>query len=230
MEAFISGKKRKSSSVTPPPRSSTTDEAGGDPDDDDSTDFKLALLSSLHPLIEQQTLLDILLACEGSVDKASASLRTPESPEKKSSTVVGYQSSLSDFIASTPDTNSNSPAKKPKLLSKRGRTLHLYSPEDVEAHTPCTIIHNFLPPEEANALLEELLREALTFEKMSFKLFDNVVQSPHTACFYVHSLEEQQRQKTEYIYNGGVVDVRLLYFSCIFILTCIRIFDNSHHK
>jgi hypothetical protein len=212
MEAFISGKKRKLSSVTPPPRSSTTDEAGG-PDDDDSTDFKLALLSSLHPSIEQQTLLDILLACEGSVDKASASLRTPDSAQK-SSTVMGYQSSLSGFIASTPDTNSDGLAKKPKLLSKRGKTLHLYSPEDVEAHTPCTIIHNFLPPEEANALLEELLGEALTFKKMSFKLFDNVVQSPHTACFYVNSLEEQQRQKTEYIYNGGVVDVCLLYFSC----------------
>ena len=42
---------------------------------------------------------------------------------------------------------------------------------------------------------------------MTFKLFDNVVQSPHTACFYVESLEELNRQKTEYIYNGGLLTV-----------------------
>jgi hypothetical protein len=208
MEAFVSAKKRKLSSVTPPPRFSPTGE-NADLDESESTDFKLALLSSLHPYIDQNTLLDVLLAYEGCVEKASASLKTTDPTQRRSGGVIGYQSSLSSYVAPPSATSEDAPTKKSKLISKRGKTLHLYSPEDVEAHTPCSIIHKFLPPEDANALLEELLAEAVTFESMTFKLFDNVVQSPHTACFYVESLEEQQRQKTEYIYNGGVVDVCL---------------------
>lgn len=204
MEAFISGKKRRRSSCTPPPHVSTTSE----PDfDDESTDFKLAVLSSLHPSVDQNTLLDVLLAYDGSVEEAAASLKTPDSSQRKASAVIGHQRSLSSYIAPPTNTSSDGPSKKSKPLSRRGATLHLYSPEDVEAHTPCSIIHNFLAPDDANALLEELLGEADTFERVSFKLFDNVVQSPHTACFYVKSLEEQQSQKTEYIYNGGVIHV-----------------------
>ncbi|KAK4695442.1 hypothetical protein P7C71_g2304, partial [Lecanoromycetidae sp. Uapishka_2] len=62
--------------------------------------------------------------------------------------------------------------------------------------------------EQADDLLRELLDEASTFERQTFKLFDNVVQSPHSACFYVDSLEERERQKT-YLYNGSyLTDVR----------------------
>lgn len=177
--------------------------------DDESTDFKLALLLSLHSDVEQQVLLDILLEHNGEVEKASASLSNSDTNSlpviKKSSSVVGYQSSLSTFISSENST------KRIRSLSRKGKTLHLYSPEDVAAHTPCSIIHNFLPVEEANALLEELLTEANTFERMSFKLFDNVVESPHTTCFYVESLEELKAQKTEYIYNGGLLTVSIDY-------------------
>jgi hypothetical protein len=204
MDAFISRKKRKLSpgADTPPPHIPTASTPETEPEDD-STDFKLAILSSLHPFIDQQVLLDILLAHEGSVEHASASLAAPGELSPRKSSTIGYQSSLSTFISP----NDSNPTKKSKLLSKKGTTLHLYSPEDIAAHTPCSIIHNFLPPEEANALLEELLGEAPSFERMSFKLFDNVVQSPHTACFYVENSAEQQRQKTEYIYNGARVTV-----------------------
>jgi hypothetical protein len=201
MDVFVSRKKRNLSS---PPKSKTTEETSAlSAPDDESTDFKLALLSSLHPYVEQQVLLDVLLAHEGSVEKASGSLRPPDSPPRKTSAATGYQSSLSGFV--TANDAVDVPGKK--LLSKKGKTLHLYSPEDVAKHTPCSIIHNFLPAEEANALLGELLKEAPTFERMTFKLFDNVVQSPHTACFYVEGMEELRRQKTEYIYNGGLLTV-----------------------
>lgn len=204
MDAFVSRKKRKLSTPEPAAGASKLEEINNlSTPDDESTDFKLALLSSLHPEIDQQLLLDVLLAHEGSVEAASASLATPGSPPKKSS-VIGYQSSLSSFVAQN---DTGEATKRVKLLSKRGKTLHLYDPADVAAHTPCSIIHNFLPAEEANALLVELLEEAPTFERMTFKLFDNVVQSPHTACFYVESFEEMQRQKTEYIYNGGRLTV-----------------------
>ncbi|PVH81021.1 hypothetical protein DL98DRAFT_560013 [Cadophora sp. DSE1049] len=204
------------------------------PDDEEteSTDFKLALLSSLHPDTDQQLLLDVLLAHDGSVDDASAALTTDSSSPRNNSSsnsasastlgtraaataaTTGYQSSLSNFISHSPsksqsnlkDENLSLKGTKAKLLTKHGKTLHLYAPTDVETHTPCSIIHNFLPADEANALLKELLGEAESFERSSFKLFDNVVQSPHTACFYVESLEEVESQKTEYIYNGGKLD------------------------
>ncbi|KAG4433614.1 hypothetical protein IFR05_010890 [Cadophora sp. M221] len=233
MDAFISRKKRKPS----PPNEvatqpTTTAEQGNKPtfatpDDSEteSTDFKLALLSSLHPGTDQQLLLDVLLENDGSVLDASTTLTSDSSPPRKSSSsatiptaastaaATGYQSSLSTFLSenqplsTSPATSpSKSLPKPPKLLSKRGKTLHLYSPSDIETHTPCSIIHNFLPADEANALLRELLLEAETFERSTFKLFDNVVQSPHTACFYVESTEEMRVQKTEYIYNGGRLD------------------------
>ncbi|KAG9236806.1 hypothetical protein BJ875DRAFT_204097 [Amylocarpus encephaloides] len=208
MDAFVSRKKRK----LPSPKNSTATQeisplSKVSPNlTEESTDFKLALLSSLHPSVDQDVLLDVLLAHNGSAEEAMRTLASQEPLTRKSS-AVGYQSSLSSFVASS----GVSAAVEKRLLSKRGKTLHLFSPADVAKHTPCSIIHNFLPATEANALLEELLQEAPSYERMTFKLFDNVVQSPHTACFYVQSMGELQRQKTEYIYNGGLLtDVRQL--------------------
>jgi hypothetical protein len=205
MDGFVSRKRRKLSSPRQP---ETVQEANAlSVPDDESTDFKLALLSSLHPNLEQNDLLDVLLAHEGSVEEASSALTAQCSPPRKSSAATGYQSSLLSSFTPSGE-NKSSEALQRKLLSKRGKTLHLFSPEDVAQHTPCSIIHNFLPAQEANALLKELLHEASTFERMTFKLFDNVVQSPHTTCFYVEGLEDVRKQQTEYIYNGGLLTVR----------------------
>lgn len=221
MDVFVSKKRRRSSSgedekrtgqITPSPANIQ------DHNDEDSTDFKLAMLASLHPNVDQQTLLDILLAHEGSLESASDSLilRSETSPKKQNS-VPGYQSSLSSFATQVEP--GGSPSKRHKSMSKKGKTLHLYSSEDVSAHTPCSIVHNFLTPQEANELLAELLDEAPTFERMTFKLFDNVVSSPHTACFYVKDREEQVRQKTEYIYNGDLLTVGCGFFFFVTLLT-----------
>jgi hypothetical protein len=94
--------------------------------------------------------------------------------------------------------------------TKKGQTLHLYTPESVDQHTPCSIIHNFLPKDTAAALLEELLAEAETYESATFRLFDNIVKSPHTACFYLPSLEAIDAHGG-YFYNGAALsDVRLI--------------------
>ena len=179
-------------------------------DDDASTEVKLAILHSLHPDVDQSTLLDLLVTTNGSVETASSVLAlkdgTIQSPRKRSATAIGYQTSLAAFRK--PSYSDVSKVKKRRTLTKKGQTLHLYSPEDVEQHTPCSIIHNFLPPKDAEALLKELLEEAPSFERASFKIFDNVVQSPHTACFYVATVEEENRQKKEYLYNGSYLDVR----------------------
>ncbi|MDA4133364.1 MAG: hypothetical protein OK454_09630, partial [Thaumarchaeota archaeon] len=205
MDAFVSRKKRKlSPSVEPasPP--------DNDDDEDEPTDVKLAMLSSLHPSIDQDALLDILLAHEGSVSAASGSLRNQTPSPKKRCNGIGSQTSLRHFASRTPETgaSSRSPLKtRPKLLSKKGVTLHLYDPEQIAEHTPCTIIHNFLPPEDADNLLRELLEESRSFERATFKLFDNVVSSPHTSSFYVETMDDLHRQKFDYIYNGSRLTV-----------------------
>lgn len=193
MKSFLTRPKRKHSpELKPIPN-----------DDDEPTEVKLALLSSLHPEVDQETLLDFLLAHDGSVNEASVALKSSKHlQDTKKSGVIGYQQSLKQYTTG----EAASPTKK-KLKSKKGSTLHLYDPEDVAEHTPCTIIHNFLPPEEANALLRELLDEADTFEKITFKLFDTVVSSPHTSGFFVESYEEMMAQKSEYYYNGSQLTV-----------------------
>ena len=198
MKAFLTRPKRK---LSPEPLPHNPDTGADEP-----TEIKLALLSSLHPSLEQDTLLDILLAHDGSVSEASASLKVRPPAQRSTSGVIGYQQSLKRYTVAD-ESEPSSPLKK-KLRSKKGSTLHLYDPEDVAEHTPCTIIHNFLPSEEANELLRELLDESKTYEKITFKLFDNVVASPHTSSFYVESYDDIQSQKTDYHYNGAKLTVR----------------------
>ncbi|KAK8010691.1 GRF zinc finger [Apiospora arundinis] len=201
MEAFLKGRKRKLDTAS----ASVQDE-----DDQEPTDVKLAMLSSLHPNFSQEALLEALLAHDGSVKAAAASLAeaVPSSAKRSQfGTVVGSQTSLKLFASRTTE-QSTSP-KKAKILSKKGATLHLYDPDDIADNTPCSIVHNFLPPEIANDLLKEMLHESTSFEKITFKLFDNVVSSPHTSTFYVETDLELHNQKYEYFYNGAkLTDVR----------------------
>ncbi|OCL01245.1 hypothetical protein AOQ84DRAFT_350930 [Glonium stellatum] len=209
MDAFISRKRRRISDQESDSKQVQAPETRNDtPDDDESTDFKLALLASLQPDHDEETLLEALLISEGSVKKACKVLNYKDPTVSPRKNAIGYQSSLSSFNIKR-DRMGDSKARDKKLLTKKGRTLHLYSPEDIEKHTPCSIIHNFLPLEEANALLLELLKESPTFRRDTFKLFDRVVQSPHTMGFYVDTLDEAELHRTEYVYNGNYVeDVR----------------------
>lgn len=209
MDVFVSTKRKRvdvPKKVEPPPttpfRRIATPEQ-----EDESTDFKLALLASLHPAADETALLEALLASDGSVEQASTCITqsTLASPRKRSANAAtGYQSSLSLYRLNSSGSVS---AKKP--LVRKGKTLYLFSPEDIEQHTPCSIIHNFLPAQQANALLQQLLDETPTYQTIEFKLFDRVVTSPHTFAFYVNSLAEAEEQKTEYIYDGRKVEVRL---------------------
>lgn len=208
MEAFITRKKRKSGPETNDIQSPSL--ATGD-EDEESTDLKLAMLSSLHTNFDQETLLDLLLAHDGSVQATTEAIRAGHVPKTSTSSVTAQASLRSFGVTATTSEEAQRPTKKSKLLSRKGATLHLYEPQDIAEHTPCTIIHNFLPPDEANQLLVELLEESKTFEKITFKLFDNVVSSPHTSSFYVGSLDELNAQKYEYTYNGSKLTVSPLF-------------------
>lgn len=209
MDAFVirSSKKRKSSSDPAPVP-------------EESTDVKLAILSSLNPSIDPETLLDILLAHDGDVETTSQILKARLPRKPGSGTAAAAQSSLRSFGVGS-DGSASTPSKRAKILSRKGATLHLYDPIDISEHTPCTIIHNFLPSEEADLLLREMLEESKSFEKITFKLFDNIVSSPHTSGFYVGSYAELQEQKHEYVYNGArmTVDSRPLQCYCHLIFT-----------
>ncbi|KAL1842874.1 hypothetical protein VTJ49DRAFT_3891 [Mycothermus thermophilus] len=207
MDAFVTRRKRKTSTEESDGRCSNSKDA------EESTEVKLAILASLHPTVDQDTLLDVLTAHDGDVDATSQTLRAklPKKPNPGGTPAV--QVSLRSFAVapSSPRLDAPPPAKRTKLLSRKGATLHLYDPVDISEHTPCTIIHNFLPPDEADTLLRELLDESKTFTKATFKLFDNVVSSPHTSALYVSSQPELQEQKHEYVYNGSrMTDVRTL--------------------
>lgn len=201
MDAFITKTKRKASPSLDAEESASS---ARNALDDESTEVKLAILASLHPDVSQEALLDVLLAHSGSVPEASASLDFPSdgtyhnsANANRTASIVGSQMSLRSFAPlRTKDGERFSP-KKAKLLSRKGATLHLFDPADIAEHTPCSIIHNFLPPELANELLMEMLEESKSFEKITFKLFDNVVMSPHTSSFYVESYDEMQQQKTD---------------------------------
>jgi hypothetical protein len=171
MDAFVSRKRRRVEPCT-----------GSAPDaaNDEPTDFKLAVLASLHPAVDASTLLEALLAAEGVVEHASAALAPGNPSPRKRSAGIGYQSSLSVYRLAS----SSQPGPAKKALVQKGRTLKLYSPADIESHTPCSIVHNFLPSDQADALLLELLQESPTYANLEFKLFDRVVQSPHTFCFW----------------------------------------------
>ncbi|KAF4551488.1 Hypothetical protein D9617_13g099880 [Elsinoe fawcettii] len=198
MEAFVTKKR-------PWPSPTTTPDV-----EEDSTEVKLVILESLQPGLPQDILLEALLNGDGDVTKAAASLAGEEAspPPAKRFRSVGYQSSLSSTFR-TPD--GPSAMVTPRSLTKKGRTLHLFSPEDIENNTPCSIIHNFLSPAQAEALLRELLEEAPTYWKGEFQLFDRTVVSPHTFCFYVTDEKAADEQRKDYYYQGAEVpDVRTL--------------------
>ncbi|KAJ5365750.1 hypothetical protein N7517_008636 [Penicillium concentricum] len=209
MDAFISRKRPRLSNPNEEPKHESSDPS------EDTTDTKLAILLSLFPAIKQDELLDILVSCEGSVENVANLLSTKDftagTPVSKKRAAVtssfGVQTSLSSHILTTAEDGSIKPmhegARKRNLPPpKKGKTLHLYSPEDIATHTPCTIIHNFLPAQEADKLLLELLDESKHFSRYDFQLFNRTVQSPHTTAVYVSTPEEHRQQTSEYTYGG----------------------------
>jgi alkylated DNA repair dioxygenase AlkB len=219
----------RDSSMTPCQQHETMRAEDND-EQEESTDVKLAMLLSLFPDRSKNDLLEILVAHDGCVAAASAALRaghgiSPSPTNRKSvsptkmnkntssstTAVPGIQTSLLSSFPISSSKGVTTTETATKSLTKKGKTLYLYSPEDIARHTPCSIIHNFLPPEEANALLVELLEESNTFERYTFQLFENTVQSPHTASLYVSSLEDLKQQTSQYTYNGSFrTDVRQL--------------------
>ena len=165
----------------------------------ESTEYKIALLASLFPYLQQDAIVETLLSHDGDLDKTQRTLNAPIRYKRGSSTIlVGHQQQLSFFRPAV--SSSANPVKK-------GQILHLYSSGDIARLTPCSIIHEFLPSQMAQDLLKELLVDVPSFKKERFKLFGNIVESPHTMAFYVNTTEEQQDYMRNYAYNGRQIEV-----------------------
>lgn len=190
--------KRMKTSAEPTAKASSTEAEESNED----TDFKLAMLASLYPDKSPEVHLDYLLAYNGSYEKAAAALSGAlERPVKRKT--IGHQSSLT-FFANSGNTSSQSCSKQ--QLPQKGKTLHLYDPMDIETNTPCSIIHNFLPGAQADALLRELLDEAPSFERGTFQLFGRTVQNHSTFKFYLDTPEAVKDQQTNFFYDGSVYE------------------------
>lgn len=224
MDAFVSRKRPRlqpdhhhalQPSSSPATTSTTPDE--------ESTEMKLALLLSIYPDLPQERLLDALVSCGGSVEAASSKVATQQQQTRTPTTTIattttitttgskkrsapGAQTSLVPHIVTKPrpqsSPNTDKPKLKPKPPTQKGQTLHLYTPDSIARHTPCTIIPNYLPSTQATDLLTELLAESAHFTRSKFQLFDRTVQSPHSASIYVSTPEEYHQQTAEYTYGG----------------------------
>lgn len=211
MDSFVARKKRK---ISIEGDAQNEIAAANISSDSQSTDEKLAILASIFDDKSHERLLDALLNSDGDVERAidyllDTSTLAQASPLPRKTSHRGIQSSLLFDRSGALDTAGSMQKEPVKPLTKKGKTLYLYSPAEIAKHTPCSIIHNFLPAHLANDLVKELLPQTESFTSATFRLFDNVVQSPHTACFYVNSLAEAEEQKSGYLYNGSTLsDVR----------------------
>ncbi|KAK6355541.1 hypothetical protein TWF696_004640 [Orbilia brochopaga] len=192
--------------------------------EEESTDFKLALLSSLHPSLPHEDLLELLLAADGSVDAASALAAKPRS-------TITTQSSLSTFLS--PSSSIVSPRRIPFPLPPipKFKTLHLSTPSQVPFHAPATLHASFLPAATATQLLTECLAEVPAFGRYEFRLFERNVSSPHTAAFYVASKEMAARHTSRggYLYNGTTLETVRLFTPTMTAVTPIveRLVNDS---
>lgn len=178
---------------------------GDDADDGESTEYKLAVLASMFPDKSPDVLIDYILAYAGNVAKATQAITGQlESAKRKRGQPValGYQSSIASFAGKGKSEDGASPAGAIGSLTKKGKTLHLYSPKDVETHTPCSIIHNFLPNDAADALLRELLDESSRYNRNEFQMFERTVTTGHTWKMYVDTEDEVERQQKGLAYDG----------------------------
>ncbi|KAL2871900.1 putative CUE domain protein [Aspergillus lucknowensis] len=226
MDRYLSRKRprsrSRSRSCSPPANPNRAPVPVGASDDDDaSTDIKLAQLVSLFVDTPQDTLLDILVSCGGSVETAITTLTTEQKKQRSlgnakrtrttatataASSASAIQTSLASHVLAPGGINKDgdsNPAPKRRNPVQKGKTLYLYSPEDVATHTSCTIIHNFLPAEQANALLLELLDESRHFSRYQLQIFERTVESPHSTCVYVSTPEEQAERLNDYSYGGS---------------------------
>lgn len=190
---------------------------------EDDTDFKLGKLKSSMPEADMEMLLEVLISCNGNLFEAKQllgleggneadhndfykALDGPPSPLMKEDK-LRHQVTLKRFMGADCDESLFN--IKRQRVEEKGKTLHIYDPDDVEKLLPCTMHLNIFPKELANSVLKFLLKDSESWpQTRSFYMFNKLVTTAHTSGFYTDNHDIYAEKKATY--NGAQVkDTRL---------------------
>lgn len=197
------------------------------------TDIIINELLEVYPAIERETLLELLIACNGS--KASTLQLIDESiPQRKRKLEKPlYQSSLSgllkkqkkqnipnlDPLVLAHQTHEQGQHKRtqfsiplpPKKSGSRPKVIKLFHPDDVRDHLhPYVSLHrSFLPKDLSNKLLEHLVLQTLKLSANEFYLFGQLCKSDHATGVFLR--DPNEKSSNGYIYNGKKIEAN--YYS-----------------
>lgn len=145
------------------------------------TDHKIEELKEEYPGIEEETLLELLAACEGSVN-ATKNMINESFPGPQNKRKVGslYQASITSLFA--PE----SKQKRIKVTTGRKKVIILNTVEEVELYlSPYVSFHkSFLPSDLADRILRYLLTQKDKVSPNEFYLFDNLCKANHSLGFF----------------------------------------------
>ncbi|KIY43611.1 hypothetical protein FISHEDRAFT_53605 [Fistulina hepatica ATCC 64428] len=103
------------------------------------------------------------------------------------------------------------PPSAAKNAVPRPPPLTLHTPEDVAAHTPCTLHPSVLPPQLACRLFYTMMDLSKSWKRNKWWLFDRVVESPHLTSFFARPGKDANGRDawldaSRSWYNGRQVD------------------------
>jgi hypothetical protein len=161
-----------------------------------TTEDLVAILVSHAPDMDHGAALEMLVSCDGSVDKCLELMGISRNALIKRKG-MGIQSTLGMFT--DPDDQLQRKTKVPRL-DRKGKTVHVYDPKVVENLLPCTLHFNVFPNELAEEMLQTLMKDAETWHYSHFYLFDREVQAGHSSCIYSSDMELVRSRNATY--NG----------------------------
>lgn len=162
------------------------------------TDTKIQQIISVYNEITTESALELLISCNGRVvDVLQLLDSTLGTKSCKKVHKSEYQATLKRFI---DQKDSIALLKKPRTNIK-GKTIHIFDPEQVKQLLPCTMNLQVFPSDIADELLRFLLKDSQNWTENRFYMFDRHVASHHTNSFYTDNETVLREGAT---YNGNI--------------------------
>ncbi len=174
------------------------------------TECIIRQLGDAYPHIERATLLELLVACDGSKTATEhmidESLPATSTLKKRKADKPRYQSSLSSLLPKRLKTPSPAAATPVSGGRNVGKVIRLYHPDDVRAHLhPYVSLHrSFLPHQLSNDLLQDLVDNTHKFSPHEFYLFGQPCKADHATGVFMR--DKVSEISPDYVYNGVKVD------------------------
>lgn len=160
------------------------------------TTLKLDQLRDSFPTVDESTLLEVLVSCNGSL-KSSEALLSESFPNYK------LKHNNSNSRQSNIESLFGEESKDIKKTSKSNKPIHLYTKQDIENTIQFITVHfNFLPIELSNSLLTFVMNDKRNFTPQEFHLFGNKCKSNHSNKLYTN------QDYKGYFYNGFKSDLK----------------------